>query len=96
MKVRSLSIAVTLKAKVADYAQLTKMRLASLVVFSALTGYFFAVDLPHVNWLEIIILVTGGFMVTGSSNAFNQIIERDFDKLMKRTADRPIPDGRLD
>ena len=96
MKARTASITVSLKAKVADYAQLTKMRLASLVVFSALTGYFFAIDLHQVNALEIMFLIVGGFMVTGSSNAFNQIIERDLDKLMKRTADRPIPDGRME
>lgn len=96
MKARTASITVSLKAKAADYAQLTKMRLASLVVFSALTGYFFAIDLHQVNALEIMFLIVGGFMVTGSSNAFNQIIERDLDKLMKRTADRPIPDGRME
>lgn len=95
MKARSLSIAVSFKAKATDYAQLTKLRLASLVVFSALTGYFFAVDLPQVVWMDIFYLVVGGFMITGSSNAFNQIIEKDYDKIMKRTADRPIPDGRM-
>jgi len=96
MKARSASIAISLKSKITDYAQLTKMRLASLVVFSALTGYFFAVSFSDAVWLDILFLVVGGFMVTGSSNAFNQIIERDFDKLMKRTAERPIPDGRME
>jgi protoheme IX farnesyltransferase len=96
MKARSASIAIGIRAKVYDYAQLTKMRLASLVVFSALTGYFFAVDLADAVWMDVIFLVVGGFLVTGSSNAFNQIIERDLDKLMKRTQDRPIPDGRME
>jgi len=96
MKARSASIAISLKSKITDYAQLTKMRLASLVVFSALTGYFFAVSFSDAVWLDILFLVVGGSMVTGSSNAFNQIIERDFDKLMKRTAERPIPDGRME
>lgn len=96
MKARSASPAILLRSKVADYAQLTKMRLASLVVFSALTGYFFAVDLATANWWHILWLVVGGFLVTGASNAFNQIMERDLDKLMKRTADRPIPDGRME
>ncbi|MEQ9186232.1 MAG: heme o synthase [Cryomorphaceae bacterium] len=96
MKARSASISVSLKAKITDYAQLTKMRLASLVVFSALTGYFFALDVAETVWIDILYLIIGGFMVTGSSNAFNQIIERDLDKLMKRTADRPIPDGRME
>ncbi|MEZ4720593.1 MAG: heme o synthase [Flavobacteriales bacterium] len=96
MRARTATIAVTFRTKVADYAQLTKMRLASLVVFSALTGYFFAFDLHQASWVQLLWLVVGGFLVTGSSNAFNQIIERDLDKLMNRTADRPIPDGRME
>jgi protoheme IX farnesyltransferase len=40
-------------------------------------------------------LSIGGFLVTGSSNAFNQVIEKDTDKLMDRTADRPLPSGRM-
>ena len=95
MKNETATIGFSLKAKLSDYAQLTKMRLASLVVFSALTGYFFAVDVNSASWTQLFFLVVGGFLVTGSSNAFNQIIERDLDKLMKRTLDRPIPDGRM-
>lgn len=37
----------------------------------------------------------GGFLVTGASNGFNQVIERDLDKLMKRTKNRPIPRGTM-
>jgi protoheme IX farnesyltransferase len=96
MKARSATIKFSLLTKISDYAQLTKLRLASLVVFSALTGYFFAVDVANANVLHILWLIIGGFLVTGSSNAFNQIIERDLDKLMNRTADRPIPDGRME
>ena len=96
MKASSATIKVSILTKISDYAQLTKMRLASLVVFSALTGYFFAVDLADANVMHILWLIVGGFLVTGSSNAYNQVIERDLDKLMNRTADRPIPDGRME
>lgn len=48
-----------------------------------------------VNWSRFILLIIGGFLVTGSSNGFNQLIERDLDKLMDRTALRPLPDKRL-
>ncbi|GAB5539750.1 MAG: heme o synthase [Salibacteraceae bacterium] len=96
MKAHSTAIKRPLIGKLGDYAQLTKMRLASLVVFSALTGYFFALDLAEASILHILWLVVGGFLVTGASNAFNQIIERDLDKLMNRTQDRPIPDGRME
>jgi protoheme IX farnesyltransferase len=40
-------------------------------------------------------LIIGGFLTTASANGFNQIIERDLDKLMNRTAGRPIPDARM-
>lgn len=96
MRARTATIAISFKSKATDYAQLTKFRLASLVVFSALTGYFFAVPFAESNTIEISLLILGGFLVTGSSNAFNQIIERDLDKMMKRTQDRPIPDGRME
>ncbi len=96
MKARSATLKFSLLSKLSDYALLTKLRLASLVVFSALTGYFFAVGAEGINTVHLLWLITGGFLVTGSSNAFNQVIERDLDKLMNRTADRPIPDGRME
>jgi protoheme IX farnesyltransferase len=81
-------------AKVQDYMQLTKMRLSGLVVFSAAMGFVIATR-GDFSWAKLLTLIVGGFLVTGSSNAFNQIIEKDFDKLMKRTATRPLPDGRM-
>lgn len=79
-------------SKVKDYAALLKLRLASLVVLSAVAGYFFAEGKFNINFLY---LVLGGFLITGSSNGFNQIIERDLDRKMNRTANRPIPSGRM-
>jgi protoheme IX farnesyltransferase len=40
-------------------------------------------------------LVLGGFLVTGSANGYNQVIERELDKLMTRTMTRPLPDQRM-
>ncbi|MDQ3112181.1 MAG: protoheme IX farnesyltransferase, partial [Bacteroidota bacterium] len=84
-------------SKMTDYAQFMKLRLASLVVFSAVISYFFA--LKHLNvestWIQLTGLIVGGFLVTGSSNGFNQIIERETDKLMTRTQNRPLPTGRM-
>ncbi len=48
-----------------------------------------------VNWLSVLILSLGGFCVAGAANALNQVLERDFDKLMKRTANRPLATGRM-
>lgn len=80
-------------SKLRDYAMLMKFRLASLVVFSAAIAYVAAVE--NVNWAHMGWLILGGFLVTGSSNAFNQIIERDLDKLMARTQNRPLPQERI-
>ena len=79
--------------KVKVYAAFTKMRLASLVVFSAVVSYLYAA--PSINLVQLGILSLGGFLVTGAANGMNQIIEKDFDKLMSRTADRPIPSGQM-
>jgi protoheme IX farnesyltransferase len=46
-------------------------------------------------WANWLLLTIGGFFVTGAANGFNEIIERDIDKLMKRTMDRPLPSGRM-
>ena len=48
-----------------------------------------------INWVNWLILIVGGFLVTGAANCFNEIIEVDLDKLMSRTKDRPMPAGRM-
>jgi protoheme IX farnesyltransferase len=49
----------------------------------------------EINWINWLILTVGGFLVTGAANGFNEILEKDLDKLMKRTMDRPIPSGQM-
>lgn len=83
-----------LRQKVADYAMLAKFRLSFLVVFSAVIGYMFAVNGQY-NLTAILWLALGGMLVTGASNAINQVIERDIDKLMSRTQNRPLPAERM-
>lgn len=90
---KELSVPTSFSSKIADYAAFFKLRLASLVVFSAVLGYLIAAD--TINWFEFIWLCLGGFLVTGSSNGFNQIIEKDLDKLMDRTKGRPLVTGRM-
>ena len=79
-------------SKIKDYALLLKLRLAFLVVLSALSGYLFVGGAFN---LHFVYLIVGGFLITGSSNGFNQLIERDLDKKMNRTSNRPIPAGRM-
>ena len=80
--------------KLSDYAVLAKFRLSFLVVFSAVIGYIFGTtgfyNITHLLWLAL-----GGMLVTGASNAINQVIERDIDKLMSRTQSRPLPTERM-
>jgi protoheme IX farnesyltransferase len=84
---------VTIMSKVKDYAQFMKMRLASLVVLSAAIS--FVIGSSTIDYTKMLWLVLGGFLVTGSSNGFNQIIERHLDKLMDRTQNRPLPQERM-
>jgi len=78
--------------KIKSYIAFTKFRLASLVVLSALSGYLFA---GGSDGNTIALLLLGGFLVTAASNGANQIWERELDKLMKRTENRPIPQGNM-
>jgi protoheme IX farnesyltransferase len=89
-----------LSTRLKDYSQLLKPNLSGMVVFSSVIGYLMA---PNVVfswtdmglWLRCALLFAGGMMVTGGANTINQILERESDKLMKRTRLRPLPDGRM-
>ena len=83
----------TLAVIFADFKEITKVRLAVSVVFSSIAGYFLGAY--EVNITAIFLLAFGGYCMVGASNAFNQVIERDLDALMKRTKNRPIPAGRM-
>jgi protoheme IX farnesyltransferase len=93
-KVITISNPVSISSKIHDYAQLTKMRLALLVVFSAAMAFLMGSG-GDLNWGKFLLLILGGFLVTGSANAFNQVMEKDLDKLMNRTLNRPLPDLRM-
>lgn len=80
--------------RVKDYAQLLKPNLSFMVVFSSVVGYLLAPNTSFA-WKEVIVLFAGGLLVTGGANTINQILERYSDKLMRRTMNRPMPDGRM-
>jgi len=71
------------------FFHLLKFKLSITVVFSALAGYLLGAENFEIQ--NFIYLIFGGFLVTGSANAFNQILEKDKDKLMTRTSNRPLP-----
>ncbi len=76
-----------------DIATLFKLRLGFFVVLSAMLGWFMAVD--DIDLMTLLILTGGGYLLTGASNGLNQIIEHRIDGLMDRTANRPLPTGRM-
>jgi len=76
-----------------DFKQLAKVGLSLSVVFSSIGGYLLAIDV--INYQVLFLLGLGGFLMVAASNAFNQIIEKDTDALMKRTMNRPLPTGRM-
>lgn len=76
-----------------NYLDITKPRLSIVVVFSSVAGYFLGAE--TYDWWTVLLLCVGGYFLVGSSNVFNQIIEKDLDALMKRTQNRPLPTGRV-
>lgn len=85
-----------MKGFINDLKQLIKVRLSFTVVFSASIAFLVGSRAQgDINWMNWLILTIGGLLVTGSANGFNEIIERNLDKLMHRTADRPLPAGRM-
>ena len=76
-----------------DFSQLTKFRLSITVVISSIAGYFLAVE--TVNYPTLLLLILGGYAMVGASNTFNQVFEKDLDKLMLRTQNRPLPSERM-
>jgi heme o synthase len=86
-----------------DYIELTKPRITWLILMSTGVGYFFG--LPHAaNWRSFFLglnlftllhtILGTGLMASGTA-ALNQWSEREADRKMRRTADRPLPSGRL-
>ena len=81
--------------KLQDYKLLIKFNLSFMVVFSAVISYLLAPKVTEFNWKSIILFFIGGMLVTGSANAINQVVEKDTDAMMKRTANRPVASGRM-
>jgi protoheme IX farnesyltransferase len=79
--------------KARAYFQLLKFRLSFTVAFSSALGYLLGLATP--NWGRALLVLLGGLLVTGAANIINQVFEKDLDKLMKRTENRPLPTGRV-
>ena len=72
---------------------LIKYRLSFSVVLSSVASYLLGFEIFSLD--TFILLIIGGFLIVGSSNGFNQIIERESDSLMSRTSNRPLTSGSM-
>jgi protoheme IX farnesyltransferase len=82
------------RARVADYLQLVRPRLALLVLVTAGVGAFLGAA-GHLDWLSLVHPLIGTALLFAGASALNQLLERRRDALMARTANRPLPAGRL-
>lgn len=89
----SLTGSSRIAAKARAYVQLLKSRLSLLVAFSCAFGFVLAS--ANTNLITLTMLFVGGFLLSGASVAINQIMEKDYDKVMSRTMNRPMPTERL-
>lgn len=92
---QQISIWANMTQAMTDFGLLVKFKLSVMVLFSALMAYAIAGAEGQINWLGFTLLAIGGFLVTGASNALNEVLERDYDRLMPRTANRPVATGRM-
>lgn len=82
------------RSRAGDFLTLAKPGLNSLVVATTLGGYYMAIGRDG-NLATMLVTGAGTALVAGGSAAFNQLLERDADARMRRTRNRPLPDGRL-
>jgi len=80
-----------------DYAELTKLRVTTLIVMTAWCGYFFGAHKAGESWFSLGLLhaLIGIGLVSSGTAALNEVMEHDVDSQMRRTALRPIPAGRM-
>lgn len=80
-----------------DYAELTKLRVTSLIVMTAWCGYFFGAHKAGLAWFSwgLLHALLGIGLVSSGTAALNEVMEHDIDGFMRRTSLRPLPAGRM-
>ena len=82
------------RPRIADYVQLTRPRLGAMVLFTVAVGYFMGAG-SDARAITLLHTLFGTALVAMGASAINQWMERKTDVLMRRTANRPLPAGRL-
>ncbi len=85
---------LTIGEKAAAYLELTKPRITFMVVLSALAGFCLA-SKNGINWVGFLHFAVGVSLLSSGTSTLNQFLERESDKLMRRTMRRPLPAGKL-
>ena len=93
MSLLNTQLQIEKKSIISNFLEVTKHRLSLSIVFSSVAGYLLGTE--SVDYYILILLSVGGYSMVGASNVYNQIIEKDLDKLMNRTKNRPSPSGRM-
>ena len=88
------AVSSTVKARVGAYLELTKPRITFLIVLTSAAGFVLG-SRGAVNYVQLAHGLIGIALLSSGIGTLNQFIERDLDGLMRRTADRPLPSGRL-
>src|SRR6187402_1691936 len=79
-----------------DFYELTKPRMNFLVVVTTMVGFYMATGAQHaIKWVLLLPTLIGTALCAAGASVLNQYVERDLDKLMPRTKDRPVPAGRI-
>ncbi len=81
--------------RLTDLAALVKFRLSATVVLSSVLAYLVALGAGVFSWWHVLVLTAGGFLTTAAANIINEILEKDYDKMMARTKSRPLAEGRM-
>src|ERR1051325_10276458 len=87
-------VAARTPTRFADFVSMTKPRMNLLVLATTAVGYYMAIDRPT-TWIPLIHLLLGTAMTAAAASVINQYIERNHDRLMPRTRNRPLPAGRI-
>lgn len=85
---------LAIRATVADYVRLTKPRIISLLLVTAVCGLY-AAAAGAVRWTVLLAVCGGGYLAAGGAHAMNCALDADLDQLMDRTRSRPVPSGRI-
>jgi protoheme IX farnesyltransferase len=94
--VKSAASALAVGTRFADLAELTKPRITSMVVVTAAAGFLLAAQDVALDLLRLVHTLLATALVSSGAGALNQVVERETDARMRRTASRPLPAGRLD